>query len=187
MQNCGISVVIAPGDANAVIVREAVQIRDTGQLTEIIGEDVDLLILTIALADPQQDIIFIKPGRGNVQKKIFSSKENVEYRNVALFPHAFAGCDTTSSFFGHGKVTSWNALYKSSAIADIVTVFNNPFSSTENIAAAGESSIKILYGTDDNISLPALRYKKFSELGGRRKVDLRLLPPTNGAAEQHYA
>ena len=43
---------IAPDDADAVIVQEAVQIRGTGRLAGIVGEGVDLLILTIALAHP---------------------------------------------------------------------------------------------------------------------------------------
>ena len=44
LKQCGVSVVIAPDNADAGIVQEAVQIRSTGQLAGIVEEDVDLLV-----------------------------------------------------------------------------------------------------------------------------------------------
>lgn len=107
------------------------------------------------------------------------------YSEMALFLHAFTGCDTTSGFFKKGKVTSWNALYSAPSIAQIANVFKSPHSTRVDIVAAGEMAMKILYGVDSNTSLSALRYRRFCEMGGKRKVDLRGLPPTEAATEQH--
>ena len=45
--------------------------------------------------------------------------------------------------------------------------------------------MKILYGVVEDTSLSDLRYQKFCEMGGKKKVDLRALPPTEDATEQH--
>lgn len=69
----GFTIIIASDDADSVIVEEAVRIRGSGQLTAVVGEDIDLLILIIALADAGKEVLLVKPAKGNVPQKLYSS------------------------------------------------------------------------------------------------------------------
>lgn len=68
----------------------------------IVGEDIDLLVLLIALAPQERNIYFLKPGKGKAERKIYCSRTLQSHgglRDRILFGHAFSGCDTTSCLF----------------------------------------------------------------------------------------
>lgn len=80
--------------------------------TVVVGEDVDLLVLLIAV---NKDIYFMKPGIGKVSQRIYSSQSCYQYESSEhhlLFLHAVSGCDTTSAFFSKGKITALKLLAK---------------------------------------------------------------------------
>lgn len=94
----GINVFQAEGDADRTIVMTGVR---RGENSVIVGEDTDLLVL-IALAPPEMDVLLLMPKKDIKDSKIFSSQALQLNLNAAgnlaqhvLFPHAMSGCDST--------------------------------------------------------------------------------------------
>ncbi|KAF2898471.1 hypothetical protein ILUMI_07703 [Ignelater luminosus] len=74
-----------------------------------IGEDVDVMVLMVALTPVNKDIYLLKPGKGKNKNVIYSSaaeqKRHSSIKNHLLFLHAASGCDTTSGFMNKGEKT----------------------------------------------------------------------------------
>ncbi|GBN02737.1 hypothetical protein AVEN_50971-1 [Araneus ventricosus] len=76
----------------------------------VIGQDVDLLVLPTALTPNYMDILMLKEGKGKIKYRFYSSKDLrnsnlvIECKKSILFLHAISGCDTTSGFYGKGKL-----------------------------------------------------------------------------------
>lgn len=68
MRNEGYTIKQAVDDADSLIIQTTYQVT-------VVGEDVDLLILLIALAPAERKIYFINPRRGNVEEKMYCSRE----------------------------------------------------------------------------------------------------------------
>ena len=106
LEAANISVKQAQDDADVLIIKTALEHYHTNIKTIVVGEDVDLLILLIARTSPDQEIYYLKPGKGKAETKIYSSKsfDNFENnKNHILLIHAIRGCDTTSALFQIGK------------------------------------------------------------------------------------
>ena len=97
----GIEVRQAEADADTKIVSCGVEKAAFNENVAVIGEDVDLLVLLTALAPPESNILFVKPGRGKVESRMYSSLElqKPDFAESILFIHGFSGCDTISSIF----------------------------------------------------------------------------------------
>lgn len=55
----------AEDDADTLIVNEAISLpRGTKKQVVIVGEDIDLLVLMIALTPASSDVLLLKPGKG---------------------------------------------------------------------------------------------------------------------------
>lgn len=94
----------ADGDADRLIVTTAIDSSFSNVV--IVVEDIDVLVLLIALTPDTKEIYFLKPPRGKTPQKVYSSDSLDELPNCkenVLFLHAFTGCDTTSAFFNKGK------------------------------------------------------------------------------------
>lgn len=185
----GIEARIATGDADSVIVRCALEKATTHQTVLIIGEDVDLIVLLIALASPENNIYFLKPGKGNVEAKLFSvlKLKELPFSETILLLHAFSGCDTTSAIYKKSKATMLSLFKKqSSLIRDIANIFYNPSSTQHAVSQAGEKMFLAIYNaTANEKDLNNHRYLCFLKSSTKIKADLSSLPPTKGAAEQH--
>lgn len=78
----------------------------THPMVAIVGEDVGLVALLMALALPEKAIFFIKPRRGNVETKHFRPMSyNLAHFLFLLLLHSFSGCHTNSAVFRMSKVT----------------------------------------------------------------------------------
>ncbi|GBN80368.1 hypothetical protein AVEN_190500-1 [Araneus ventricosus] len=100
MTSKGIQTRVAKGDADSYIVRCLLEKATSHPTVAIIGEDVDLIVILIASAPPESDIYFMKPGKGKVEAKIFSTRnlqKELPFAQTILLLHAFSGCDTTSA------------------------------------------------------------------------------------------
>ena len=185
----GIEARIANGDADSVIVRCASEKAVSHQTVIIIGEDVDLVVLLIALASAENDIYFLKPGKGNVEAKLFSTRKLKElpFSEVILFLHAFSGCDTTSAIYKKSKAIMVNLFKKQSRlIRDIASIFYSSSSTQNEISQAGEKMFLTIYNANANEKdLNNYRYLFFLKSSTKIKADLSSFPPTKGAAEQH--
>ena len=112
-----ISVKQATDDADSLIIQTAV--HESINATDrdiVVGEDVDLLVLMIAWTPLDRNLIFMKPGRGRLPARQYSSSELQNFlgslRDCILFLHAASGCDTVPSCFGQGKHNSCSDFYR---------------------------------------------------------------------------
>lgn len=177
-----------------LIVQTAIEKCNQHETVIIVGQDIDLLVLCIALAPQNKDIRFLRDAQGNIKERIYSSSDlqssNVlqNCKETALFAHAFSGCDTTSALFGKGKAQTITLLNNRNDLADVVSVFNNPESTKEEVATAGERFMLALYkAPKKEKSLNHQRFLTFNNLVGQSSnaVILSRLPPTSAACRQH--
>lgn len=126
--------------------------------------------------------------------RIYSSKDlqlsNVlkNSKETVLFAHAFSGSDTTSAFFGKGKLQTINLLNSETNLQEVVKTFNKPNATKEDITGAGEIFTLALYKAEKNeTSVNHQRYVLFNTSVGHssQAVTLARLPPTFAALQQH--
>lgn len=93
----------------------------------------------------------LKEGKGKVKDRFYSSKDlqnsNIvtDCKKSILFLHAITGCDTTSGFYGKGKLQAVQLFNRSKYLQDIPEIFSNPNSTYDDIERAGERFIIALY------------------------------------------
>lgn len=188
MTNEGYMTKQAVDDADSLIIQTAIEMSSAHHVT-VIGEDVDLLILLVALAPVGRNIHFVKPGKGNVERKTFSSRDlqvTTGLKSTILFLHAFGGCDTTSCFFRKGKLKCFKLMKDQPFLREVAETFNNADAMHEEIALAGQRFVLSLYGAPiTETSLNKHRYNLFAKAATHKKVDLASLPPTEAALRQH--
>lgn len=86
---------------------------DTDKTVELVGEDVDLIVIVTASCDLAKNLIFKKPGREGRKDQIFNVPQfamNPVSKTTIIFVHAFTGCDSTSSLFFKGKRCLWELV-----------------------------------------------------------------------------
>lgn len=151
LNNEGISSLTANDDADMLIVNTAIEEAERNENVVVVGQDIDLLVLLLGLTPLHKNIFMLKEGQGSVNKRLYSTRSLLEgnvvenCRESILFLHAISGCDTTSAFYGKGKVQSI-LLGKKVDLQDTINVFNNPNASHEQVKEAGERYILALYG-----------------------------------------
>ncbi len=125
-----------PNNADALIVKRA---HDVQGKVVVRGEDIDLLVLIVALTSTEKNVLFLKPGRRQPDVIYSSQKlqQELNYpKEYILVAHAFSGCDSTSGIFLKGK----NALHKLLQKGEILTscaVFVNTDISQEEVQNPG--------------------------------------------------
>ncbi|KAJ8897683.1 hypothetical protein PR048_003033 [Dryococelus australis] len=102
----GIEASTATRDADGSIVKCSLNKVTSHSSVVVIGEDVDLLILLTALTPPDRNVYFMKPGRGNTEDKVYSTRQLQElpFSGFILFIHSFTGCDTTCAIFNKSLI-----------------------------------------------------------------------------------
>lgn len=189
MAASGIETKVATGDADTTIVRCGIEKSASNPIVAVIGEDVDLVVLLIALTPPNTNIYFLKPSRGKVETKIFSTQQLQElsfYQSILLL-HAFSGCDTTSAIYKKSKATMVT-LFKNQTnqMQELAEIFYNSSSTPGAVSEAGEKMFLAIYrAKSDQHDLNKHRYSLFLKSSTNIKADLSSLPPTRGSAQQH--
>ncbi|KYN08445.1 hypothetical protein ALC62_00577 [Cyphomyrmex costatus] len=184
----GIAVEQAFEDADTLIVETAIQRADVYDCVEIVGEDIDLLVLLTGLAHDKNNIFFHKPAKGKTPASRFSS---ASFRNESIsehifFLHAISSCDTTSAFFIIGKKKFLSILQKNPELRSCVNLFKAKDIDPEVLVSAGERFLIALYGGDKNeTSLNSLRFKHYAKSALKSRFNVSTLPPTTSAAHQH--
>lgn len=181
-------------DADTLIVQTAIKEAYNSHTVVVVGQDVDLLILIIALCPLDKDVRFLRDVQGNIKERAYSSLDiqnsEVLYncKNNILFAHAFSGCDTTSAFFGKGKAQTVKLINTRRDLDDALNIFNNPSSMKPDIVRAGEKITLALYKAPRTVtSLNQYRFISFNKFVGQsnQAVLLSKLPPTSAALGQH--
>ncbi|XP_072153362.1 uncharacterized protein [Bemisia tabaci] len=189
-----IKVYQAEDDADTLIVNKAISVvRETNKQVAIVGEDIDLLVLMVALTPAPSDVPLLKPGKGKNAAQIFSANElqtsNANLKKSILFIHAVSGCDTTSAFRGKGKGTFIKLLEKCAEVSRIAEKFNEIDCTQEELCQAGEQLVLLLYGAKKSVTaLNKCRFQCFNRALARQKTEVKLqtLPPTSDACKQHF-
>ncbi|GBO31247.1 hypothetical protein AVEN_200895-1 [Araneus ventricosus] len=66
------------------------------------GKDVDLVVLLVALAPPESNIYFKKPGKRKVEAKLFFTRKlqkELSFAQTIYLLHAYRGCDITPDIY----------------------------------------------------------------------------------------
>ncbi|GBN13758.1 hypothetical protein AVEN_163294-1 [Araneus ventricosus] len=79
----GIETRVATEDADAYIVRCALEKATSHPIVVRTGQNVDIVVSLIALAPPENNIYFMKPGKVKVEAKLFSTRK---YKKELSFP-----------------------------------------------------------------------------------------------------
>lgn len=88
-----------------MIVSTAIEILRPNEVVNVVGENVDLIVLLTALTPPNVKVNFFKPAKGiKLNEKCCQLESREIIKNHILFIHAFSGCDIPlRPFFGKGK------------------------------------------------------------------------------------
>ncbi|GBM69808.1 hypothetical protein AVEN_201839-1 [Araneus ventricosus] len=106
MASEGIETRVATGDSDTYIVRSGLEKAISHPIVFITGQDVDLVVLLIALAPPESNIYFMKSGKRKVEAKLFTTRKlqkELSFPQIILLFHAFNGCDITSAIYRKSK------------------------------------------------------------------------------------
>ncbi|KYN17594.1 hypothetical protein ALC57_10109, partial [Trachymyrmex cornetzi] len=156
-------------DADTLIVQTAIEHSDIYDNVEIVGEDVDLLVLLTGLAQGKENIFFHKPAKGKVPAVFICN-----------------GCDTTSALFNVGRKKFMTVLRKNPQLKSAAQLFRAKDIDTEVLVAAGERFLIAVYGGEkQETSLSSLRYKRFAKSVTKSTFNLSTLPPPTTAAREH--
>ena len=105
----GCTVVNAPGDADVLIVKAAVE-KSLQHTTTVIGEDTDLLVLLLYYAHDVNKGLYFRSDKskshGNFTVYDINCLKEFLGQDICsqlLFIHAVTGCDSTSRIFGVGE------------------------------------------------------------------------------------
>ncbi|GBM76865.1 hypothetical protein AVEN_3919-1 [Araneus ventricosus] len=100
---------IATNDADVHIVKTAIETYEKiKKQVLVIGQDV--LVLHTALTPDYMGILMLKEGKGKVKDRFYSCRDLqnsnlvIDCKKSILFHHAISGSDTTSGFYGKGKL-----------------------------------------------------------------------------------
>ena len=107
MQQNGCDVIQAEGDANVEIAKAAAITMSAFRPTTLIGEDTDLLVLSLYHAEVSKcNALYFCSDKAKsyvYNIKILKQVLDEAVCNDLLFLHAFTGCDLVSGAFGIGK------------------------------------------------------------------------------------
>jgi hypothetical protein len=189
----GCSCIHAEGDADLLIVEKAVEYAATCT-TVVVGADTDLLVLLLYHASMDSKDIFFSPepkknAKGATVYDIKASKSclGLDLCTNLLFGHALFGCDTTSRLHGTGKGVAVKLLRENEVFREQAEVFLSNNSTQNDIQAAGEKALLVLYKGKPTETLDQLRARLFSEkvLTTTSFVKPETMPPTSAAAKFH--
>lgn len=149
--------------------------------------DTDVLVLLLhhrpAISSPKIYMLTGNVGRyANLSHyipvhDIYESLSHPQHR-ILLSAYCLTGCDTVSSFFGHGKKSVYRILQKPDEYMGMETLGDEAVLIQDELLAATKF-IGALYGKQGCTSLNLLRCEKGSKMSGKK------LPPTDNSFQLH--
>ena len=150
--------------------------------------DTDVVVLAVAVAQtlPPENELWLAFGTGKNFKYIAAHNiaTGLGPEKACALPlfHALTGCDTVSSFNGHGKKTAWAvwAVFPELTHA-LLKVSVAPTDIPRDVLATIERFIILLYDrTSTCTDIDTARRKLFA-----KRHNAQLIPPTKAALEEH--
>ena len=138
--------------------------------TVLVGDDTDLFVLLCYHASLDTCNLLFKPEPPQKTKNIrvwdiqaVKRQLGAEVCNHILFLHSILGCDTTSCLHGLGKGIALKFFREQRCFVELARVFDSQLSLKEDVIAAGEEALIILYNGKVERSLDSLSYKRYCD------------------------
>ena len=190
LKNHGISCINCEEDADTEVVKAAIMMSRQRKVT-VWADDADITVLLIHKIFEEQDGTLNTIYQDRVGKiyNLFHVNQRIpqSLQKSLLLVHAFSGCDTTSSIFGHG----YKAITKEKLPRNYDQyVYYSSTAEKADIRKAGESIMLSLYNSQCK-SLDEQRYLSYSRKIGSGGVNKKTginpasLPPTSNACGYH--
>ena len=147
LQTKGFIVHQSSDDAGILIAKSAIELALAENVCIITAGDTDILVLLMYYFQPHMADIFLFSIASKCSKsgqKIVSLKNVIDVTDPFIkenifFAHAWSGCDTTSSTYGHGKSTILKYLKENKEVREISKIFSDSSTShLEILEAAAE-------------------------------------------------
>lgn len=192
LELAGFQVHNAQGDADVLIAKTAVM-GALNHKTVLVGDDTDLLILLLYHFQEGELYFMSEPKKLSSSGRRFLNIGHArdvlgdDVSSNILFAHAILGCDTTSRVYGIGKGVALRLIQENDSFRAHARLFKKQLASKDEIAAAGESAMMIIYKGGKTDSLNDLRLKHFytKVTDSKTAIHPRNLPPTSSSAMYH--
>ena len=178
----GFESVQAPGDVKTALEKA----------TETQTAVVDLLILFLFHVSFEHRNVIFTPGSKKSGATVWDIKAVQDAFGASvcqniLFAHAIASSNTTNSLFTIGKSLPLRKMKESQVFRERAQVFTTTGSSREEIIAAGEKALVVLYDGKTGDNLDTLRHVKYIQKLSSCTTTLQpnKLPPTSAAVQFH--
>ena len=164
-------------EADTRIILHAIDASRNKKLIIVHSKDTDILLLLIYHKTASE--VWMNAGTSKKPRCIpvhiiRDSMSPNHLRNILGY-HAITGCDSTSNFFGHGKLSTWQRYKSDPSILDSFTDNRE-----EAFVDAERFVIKIYNPTSSLFSINELRLEMFHRISNPEK-----LPPTQDALLLH--
>ena len=178
-------------EANTRIILHCVHASRGGvQTTVVCSPDTDFIVLLLHHREEihSREIYFVtgKNERRTNQVHLVSVHEvfqslTAPQPNILLPVYCMTGCNSVSSFRGHGKKSAFCIIYEKSEKYQAVSSLGNTHVSSDQEAVCATMFVGQLYGDWSCTSLNRLRCDSVK----KQKVAAKKLPPTNDRFMQH--
>lgn len=166
LKHAGYSTHHAKDDAVMIVDTAITKARD--QMTVLIGEDTDLLVLLLYHAEMDAKELFFRPEprqRDMTVLNLWDIKKTktvlgCNFTSSILFVHALLGCDTTSRVHAIGKGIVLKKAKINAQFCQLAGVLNRSDSSREDGIKAEEKALLSVFNAASTESLNSLRYIK---------------------------
>ena len=179
-------------EADTRIILHAVAAADDGAQTIVVcSPDTDVLVLLVhhRQAIKTKEIFFLtgRDGRHTqltryIPVHTIYDTLTTEQQTILLSVYCVTGCDTVSSFFGHGKRTAFRIMMqKADQFQPLGLLGSDEQNISKDVEMAATKFVGYMYGKTNCMSLNALRCQKT----GQRNIQGKKLPPTEDAFSLH--
>lgn len=160
-----------------LILHASEAVVDGYQRVVVICGDTDVMLLLVHFITSKATEVWMVSGTAKKRKcyPIHAVSERLPQpvRDNLLSFHALTGCDTTSSFHGHGKKMCWKIFEKQPLLVKGI--------GRDGELAPIEQFVCHLYGAPEQPTIDHARLQLF----GKAQKGLEMLPPTKDALELH--
>jgi len=164
----GCTVNIAPGDADVLIIKAAVE-KSLQHTTTLIEENTDLIVLLLYYAQDVNKGLYLRSDKSQSHGNftVYDSNRLKEFLGPdiysQLFIHAVTGCDLTAQIISVGKKTAFQKLLKGDSVlrscANTSSLLNQTMAVIDDLKC---HAMAVLFGGNGTDSLATMRYNTLS-------------------------
>ncbi|GBL60222.1 hypothetical protein AVEN_62844-1 [Araneus ventricosus] len=126
--------------ADYLIIKSALEIEKRSQCVEVVGEDIDLLVI-IAASTYSENIFFLKPGSGKA--KVCSNPEHCSTNKGQYF---VSSCIQWLRYHICSFQAGEDEIYQCFELQQVVNIFRDENAYPDDIDEAGHKDLIALYG-----------------------------------------